>query len=81
MVGSHGDMSIERFEELLDRYGADLENWPQDEASAARELMLGSDLARKKFQFVLSIIKLAGSAPAPKAPASLVDRIMSKVKK
>nr|WP_319515389.1 hypothetical protein [uncultured Cohaesibacter sp.] len=81
MAKSNGEMLIERFEELLDLYGPDMKTWPQEEIAAAKELMSKSELARTKYQFVLSIAKLADNAPRPKAPASLVDRIMGKIKK
>ncbi|WP_319411765.1 hypothetical protein [uncultured Cohaesibacter sp.] len=81
MAKSDGEMSIERFEELLDSYGPDLTNWPQDAQSAANGLLKRSAIARQKLQFDAAVARLAKEAPGPKAPSSLVNRIMTKVKK
>nr|WP_320143756.1 hypothetical protein [uncultured Cohaesibacter sp.] len=81
MAQSEGDMSIERFEELLDQLGPDLKNWPEEQVAAALALLSISQDAQDSLRLAASIPKLAKASPAPKAPASLVNRIMTKVKK
>nr|WP_319390757.1 hypothetical protein [uncultured Cohaesibacter sp.] len=80
MAKSEGYMSIERFEELLDQYGPDLTQWPEEQSSLALALLDQSEEAQLSLRFAASLSKLAKAAPAPKAPASLVNRIMTKIK-
>lgn len=75
------DMTTERFDALLDLHGPDLMNWPQEERASARQLLAHSELARKSLSLDMAIAKLLAAEPTPKAPSSLVDRIMNKVKK
>nr|WP_321454733.1 hypothetical protein [uncultured Cohaesibacter sp.] len=81
MAKSDHSMSIEQFEELLDHYGSDLDRWPTESKADALALLSVSDEAQNSLRFMQGISKLAKASPAPKAPASLVNRIMSKVKK
>ncbi|WP_319530767.1 hypothetical protein [uncultured Cohaesibacter sp.] len=74
-------MMIERFEELLDQNGTDLDTWPKSEQESARLLLLHSQDARDLFALDRTIARVLNESPVPKAPASLVGNIMSKIKK
>ena len=81
MAKSDSDMSVAQFEELLDRYGPDLEIWPKEQAAGALALLSISQEAQNSLRFAQGIEKLAKASPTLKAPSSLVNRIMTKVKK
>jgi len=42
-------MTIERFQEILDAFGADHRRWPQRGREAARALIARSDEARQRY--------------------------------
>lgn len=73
-------LSTEHFEALLDRYGTDLQSWPDTECEAAQSLLETSEDARNSLALALSLEHMREEQPALKAPKSLVDRIMKKAR-
>lgn len=53
-------MGLERFEQLLDAYGADPRRWPQAERAAAEALLAGSADARARVEAAAELDGLLG---------------------
>ena len=69
-------MRIEEFEDALDQYGANIEEWPSALAEQAR-LLLASSLDARELLEVEAMI--AGSLGAQvKAPSGMADRLFSR---
>lgn len=74
-------MRLEEFEEALDAYGADLARWPESARKDADALLAASTNARAILADRQAIEAALRSAPAPKAPKGLVDRIVQRATK
>ncbi|MES1990288.1 MAG: hypothetical protein V4441_04965 [Pseudomonadota bacterium] len=75
---SANNMTMQRFSEIVDAYGALVHRWPADERDAALALLADSAEARDRVQAAGELDAMLDAAPAP-APASpdLVARIMA----
>ena len=69
-------MDVATFEDLIDRLGEDLSHWPDDQRLAAVQLLASSAEARALYEEA-SALRKALAAPPVRAPAGLVDRIVS----
>lgn len=72
---SEQQLSIEAFQELLDRYGGNLACWPAAVSEAAETLLARSPDARKRLEDARRLDTALGSRTH--APAGLVDRIIA----
>ena len=81
MAKNSSEMSLERFEELLNRFGSELENWPEMDRENAKSFLESSDAAQKLVLIERSINKFLSSQGHPTPPRSLTDRIINKAKK
>lgn len=70
---SVSSLTLEEFQELLDRFGCDLTAWPDAHAAAA--FVDGSSKAQELLQNAREME--AGLAHPPKAPKGLSDRIVA----
>ena len=68
-------MNVADFEDLLDRLGEDMSNWPVPQREAAAVLLRSSDEARALLDQARRL-RRALSAPPIRAGAGLADRIM-----
>ncbi len=66
MTERNGGMTLKRFHELLDAYGAEAGRWPEDERGAARALLGASEEARALLD---EATLLDGALDALEAPA------------
>jgi hypothetical protein len=73
-------MDLPEFEDLLDRHGCDLSNWPKDRQAAAEALLQSSKQARAALTEAQRLRSALQSTPV-RAPTGLVDRIMGKVRR
>ena len=69
-------MDVSVFEDLIDRLGDDLSQWPADQRLAAEELLASSAAARALLEEA-SVLRQALTAPPVRAPAGLADRIFA----
>ena len=69
-------MDVSVFEDLIDRLGDDLSQWPADQRLAAEELLASSAGARALHEEA-NALRLALKAPPVRAPAGLADRIFA----
>lgn len=74
-------MTLEEFEEALDAHGADLARWPESVRKDADALLTASATARAVLADRQAVEAALRSAPAPKAPTGLVDRIVQRATK
>lgn len=74
-------MNIDRFTELLDAYGADLELWPAAERRAAATFLAGSDEARRQQRAAEAFDRLLLNAALPEIEPSdaLRSRIFARI--
>jgi len=70
-------MSLERFRELLDAYGAESARWPVEEREAALLLAAGSEEARRLRKEAKRLDSLLDRSVSPKPSAELIARVMS----
>lgn len=71
-------MDINRFEDLIDLRGANLDLWPPAEAEEARRLIAEDDVARSVFEDAESAERLlSGALRVEPAPLGLATRITS----
>ena len=80
MTGPLKDLTVERFEGLLDAYGGDLSRWPSQHAPAAEALLRRSAEARSRPAEAKALDRLLGETPTPD-PARLsllADRIVDR---
>lgn len=70
-------MKLKRFEELLDRHGANLAGWPPEEVAAARALMTISPEARRQFALAESVDAALHATGASRASAELQQRVLA----
>ena len=69
-------MDVAVFEDLIDRLGDDLSQWPADQRLAAEELLASSAAARALHEEARAL-RQALKAPPVRAPAGLADRIFA----
>ena len=70
-------MKTERFEQILDIYGATPEKWPQGERGAALTLVRESDAARELWDEALSLDRSLDRLVAPPPSPILVAQVMA----
>ncbi|MEO8668515.1 MAG: hypothetical protein ABI399_08370 [Bauldia sp.] len=72
-------MTLDEFSEALDRYGADLQHWPERQRTAARALLAGdaSAVARLAEAAKLDALLSAAAAPVP-VDAALLGAIAAR---
>lgn len=70
-------MKLKRFEELLDRQGADLAAWGPQDAAAARALMAISPEARRQFALADGVDAALHATGASPASAELLQRVLT----
>ena len=80
MTGPVANLTIERFESLLDAYGGDLARWPAPLAAAAAALVGQSSEARARLAEAVALDRLLAktSAPGPDRLSQLADRIVAR---
>ena len=71
------DLDLERFEQLLDVHGADLERWPEELRTHARELLTSSAPAQLAWSRAERLAALLDAAPDVLPSAALSARIAS----
>lgn len=79
MNGQHETLTLERFESLLDAYGADLSRWPVGTGRAAEALVATSSQARARHIEAQALDQLLAKAsrPSPERLSLLADRIVA----
>jgi hypothetical protein len=73
-------MDVTEFEDLIDRLGEDMSCWPDAERRAAA-ILLASSLEARALMEEVRALRAALAAPAVRAPAGLVDRIVAAASK
>ena len=73
-------MTIDELEQALDRWGADLGDWPATEAERARALLAIDAAARRKLDAARKVDDLLRGLRGHAAPAHLAGRIMALVR-
>lgn len=68
-------LTLDAFQELLDRLGGDVSGWPAAERTAALSLLENSPQAQEMLAHAGMLD--AALAQAPKAPRGLADRIVN----
>lgn len=68
-------MTVEQFQDALDRFGSDLGDWPPDLAGRADTLLRASPEARRLRSEMAEVEALLACEPAPPAPSGLAARI------
>ena len=68
-------LTLEAFQDLLDRRGANLESWPAPDAVAAAKLLESEPQARAALDAARALDSALSTSP--KAPAGLADRIVT----
>jgi hypothetical protein len=69
-------MDLSEFEDLIDRLGEDMSRWPEGRRVAASQL-LGSSSNAQALLADARALRQALAGPAVRAPAGLVDRIVT----
>lgn len=69
-------MDVSEFEDLIDRLGEDLSQWPAEQRLAAAELLASSSAANELLSEA-RIVREALSSPSVRAPAGLAARILA----
>ena len=69
-------MGLERFEHLVDAYGADPRRWPEAERAAAEVFLSGSEAARALVEGAARLDALLATAPALEPSELLVHRVL-----
>ncbi len=70
-------MTMERFAELLDSYGAAAERWPARERDVALALLRDSAEARRRREEAARLDALLDRSATPPPPADLLDRVVA----
>lgn len=73
-------MDVREFENLIDRLGEDMSRWPDGQRVAAEELLASSCDAQALLDEARTL-RQALTRPPGRAPAGLVDRIVSAASK
>jgi hypothetical protein len=63
-------MNYSAFEMLLDRFGTDFAAWPSDEADQAKDLLAGSEEARRSYDMLLQVESMIDASRPRIAAAS-----------
>jgi hypothetical protein len=74
-VATEQRMTLPQFQDLVDRLGAEVEQWPVAERTNAEALLASSAPARKILDDARAL-KAALSGPSTPAPAGLAQRIV-----
>jgi hypothetical protein len=74
-------MDVAEFEELIDRLGEDVRQWPSPERNAALALLQRSASAREVQARAEEIRRLLAAPPEVKAPTGLADRIVANARR
>ena len=69
-------MALERFETLIDAYGADADLWPDDERDSALALLEQSDRAQRLVAEAAELDEILNQAPAVEPSAALRQRVL-----
>lgn len=70
-------MTIDEIAELIDRYGAQLGQWPEEERARAVAASIKNPEIMKLFQSGLQMERLLSERPMVSAPEGLADRIVA----
>lgn len=70
-------LSLPAFEDLLDRWGDEIERWPAEWRTPARRLLAASAAARASLDEVRRLRELLRAAPPVQVPAGLLERILT----
>jgi hypothetical protein len=73
-------MDVRDFEDLIDRLGDDMSRWPEGQRLAAEPLLASSCEAQALLEEA-RMLRQALARPPVRAPAGLVDRIVSAASK
>lgn len=73
-------LELSEFEAALDRFGADLERWPEPMRQPARALLSNSETARR-LHAASEAIEAGLRSAQPDAPKGLADRIVARALK
>ena len=71
------DMDLERFEALLDQYGAEIATWPEALRSDAEHLLAAEPAAQATQAEALAIERAISGAPSVRASPELMARVLS----
>jgi hypothetical protein len=74
-------MALDRFEEMVDAYGADSSAWPDDERSAAMALLERSEQAQRLVDEAAELDALLDEAPSIAPSPSLRRRVLESAPK
>jgi hypothetical protein len=69
-------LSLPAFEDLLDRWGDEIERWPAEWHAPARQLIAANAAARASLEESRRLRELLRDAPPVQAPPGLLDRIL-----
>jgi hypothetical protein len=69
-------MDVGEFQDLIDRLGEDMSRWPGGQRVAARDLLASSSEAQALLEGARTL-RRALARPPVRAPAGLVDRIVT----
>lgn len=69
-------MDVREFEDLIDRLGEDISQWPADQRQAATDLLASSPEADRLLSEA-RLVREALSSPPVRAPAGLASRILA----
>ena len=72
-----GSIDIQRFEQLLQSYGANADRWPTTERDAALALVQASSDARRLFDETVQLDGILDLAASPEPTAALAARIVA----
>lgn len=70
-------LSIERFQDLVASYGANLERWPADQRSAAIHILVDSEAARTEWRDAADLDADLDSVPGQDMSPDLVARVQA----
>jgi hypothetical protein len=73
------EMTTERFPECLDRWGSDLESWPETDRQAAKRLLGTSERARELVAEASDLDHWLSSITKHRAPPGLEQRILNRL--
>ncbi|WP_257169146.1 hypothetical protein [Bradyrhizobium sp. SRS-191] len=73
-------MDVREFEDLIDRLGEDVSQWPAEQRQAASDLLATSSEAVRLVSEA-RLVREALSSPPVRAPAGLAGRILAEAKR
>jgi hypothetical protein len=77
MVERHDRLDLSRFEDLVDRYGGDLEKWPADLRADAEAFCAGSDEAAEMCAAARRLDALLAAPSDVRVSPALAERILA----